>query len=300
MTNKKNIFSTVLLFVACTFGVFAQPYVDILNASCQTFSAPYANSSAKNITNDYTLNLFFPKQFKNKDVLLMRISAEQLDSRISGDSNYRSSLYAYSVPLGIQLVSKNEKWKTVFLGIPKIAGELHNSIGSSNFQMGGVLLFTYQKNKSLEYKLGLYYNREAFGNFFIPLAAIEWKANKHWKFYGIIPSNYYVEYKCNEKLFFGLNFKSYTRSFRLSALQNNDYVRYNEEEIKFYADYFLYKKVLAYAEVGYNLGNNPIQYNFNTDTYSNSNLIYSPLKNYFIFNFGIAYRLRFDNTIPKT
>ncbi|MEO6884184.1 MAG: DUF6268 family outer membrane beta-barrel protein [Bacteroidia bacterium] len=299
MAIKKNILSTLLFLVAGTLGVFAQPYVDIVNTGCQLFSSSYVhvnNTPSQNQTNDYYLNLFFPKQLKNKDVLLFRINAERVDS-YSSDSSSNSpsaSLYALSVPVGMQILSKNEKWKTTFLAIPKIAGALQNSITAKEFQMGGALLFTYQKNNFLEYKIGLYYNREAFGNFFMPLGAIEWKANKHWKFYGIIPSNYYVEYKCNDKLFFGLNFKAFTRSFQLAASQNNDYVRYNEEELKFYVDYFVYKKLLAFAEAGYNLGKNPIQYNEGTSFYCDTNPIYSPVKNYFLFNFGIAYRLRFD------
>jgi hypothetical protein len=96
------------------------------------------------------------------------------------------------------------------------------------------------------------------------------------------------------KMYIGLNFKSLTRSFRLSKTQDYDYVRYNEMQLKLFLDCFVYKNFLMFAEVGYSLGKNPLQYNYNTKNETLQNTVYTPMNNYPIFNLGIAYRVRLD------
>lgn len=59
----------------------AQPYIDIANFNYQTFSAPYKqNETIKNNTDNFNLNLFFPKEFKNGNALLLRFNSEILKS----------------------------------------------------------------------------------------------------------------------------------------------------------------------------------------------------------------------------
>jgi hypothetical protein len=53
--------------------------------------------------------------------------------------------------------------------------------------------------------------------------------------------------------------------------------------------------VLIFAEAGYSFGKNPWQYKYNTkDVEYKSNPVYGPMGNYMVFNFGFAYRIRFD------
>jgi len=291
-------FTIVLFFLLALFAnrSFAQPYVDVLSFNCQTFSSTYNdNTQWKNKTDDYFLNFFLPKKFKNGNVLLMRFSSEMLNSTITPDSSYTSKVYNFCLPLGFQFLSKNKKWKTVLLGIPKIASDFKGVVNKYDYQYGGVFLENYEYSEKFKIKAGLYYNREAFGNFFIPLIGVDWKVNDRINLYGIMPTSYKIEYAIlKNKLYSGLNFKSLTRSFRLSQKQNFDYVRYNEIQLKLFVEYFVYKKVLIFGELGYSLGKNPLQYMYNTKDETFRNPVYTPSNNGLVFNIGLAYRIRLD------
>lgn len=276
--------------------LFAQPFADVVSFNYQTFSSAYKDSTKwKNKTDNYSLNFFLPKEFKNGNTLLIRLNSEMVNSTITPDSSYTSKVYAISLPVGFQFVSKNKKWKTVVIAIPKIGSDFKDAVNSYDYQLGGVFLENYIPNDKVKIKAGLYYNKEAFGNFFMPLVGIDWRATDRINFYGILPTNYKVEYNIiKNKLYTGVNFKSLTRSFRLSEKNNYDYVRYNEMQLKLFVDYFVYKKFLLFAEAGYTLGKNPLQYKYGTKDETFSNTVYDPLKSYPIFNVGLAYRIRLD------
>lgn len=302
---KKKLF-TLAIAGCITIVAYSQPFADVLSANYQTFSSTYKDSVAgqKNKTDDYFFNFFLPKVFSNGNALLIRLSGETMNSTISPDSSYSSRLSSVSLPVGFKLVSKNKKWETIIIGIPKIASDFRDKTDSYDWQFGGVFLEHFVPNDKLKIKLGLYYNREAFGNFFIPLVGVDWKINKRMNLYGILPSNYRLEFNViKDKLYGGLCFKAATRSFRLSQKSNYDYIRYDEQQVKLFIDYFVYKKILLFAEVGYSTDSNPLQYTYGAKDLTYVNPVYTTLKNYPVFNFGIAYRVRLDlekkNEEPK-
>jgi Domain of unknown function (DUF6268) len=276
--------------------MFSQPYVDIATFNYQHFSAPYSiNSGLRNTTTIYNLNLFFPKEFKNGNALLFRLNNELIVTQINSNSTSSSSISSITALLGYQFTSKSKKWKTILMAIPKLASDFEDPISTTDWQIGGLLLGNYKANDKLKIKAGLYYNREAFGDFFVPLLGIDWKATDRLNFYGTLPNNYKIEYAVvKNKFFTGLNFKSQIRSFQLAQKQNNDYVRFDETVLKLFADYFLYKKVLVFSEIGYSLGKSPLQYSTVTNELTTLNSIYSPSNKYPVFNIGIAYRIRTD------
>ncbi len=292
---RKIQLQIVAFFLYTTIG-FAQPYTDLASFTYQHFSSNYkSNPDLKNQTDNYILNLFYPKQFKNDNIFLLRINAELLHSSINLEGNNTSNVSSIAMPIGFQWVSKSKKWKTVVMAIPKLASNFESPITSRDFQYGGLLLENYSPNENLKLKFGLYYNREAFGNFFVPLLGVDWKATDRIYLYGILPSNYKIEFNVvKNKVYTGLDFKWLTRSFNLSDSNPNHYMRFEEVFLKGFAECFIYKNVLLSAEAGYSFGKSPLQYDTATDEINNAAIIYSPLKNYPVFNIGISYRIRDD------
>ena len=291
---KRNIL--VLIFVIFSAKMTAQPFADILSFNCQTYSSNYKDSAHwKNKTDDYFLNFFLPKQFKNGNTLLIRLNTEMLNATISPDSSYSSRLSSMSLPFGMKFVSKNKKWETVAMVVPKVASDFKGKVDNYDYQLGGIFIENYVANPNLKIKAGLYYNREAFGNFFVPLVGVDWRVNSRINLYGILPTNYKVEFNLiKNRLYTGLNFKSFTRSFRLSSKDKYDYVRYNEMQVKLFVDCFVAHKILVFGEVGYSIGKSPWQYTYNTKDITYVNPVFTPLKSYTVFNIGIAYRVRMD------
>ncbi len=291
--NQKYLL--VVVFLGCSIA-FSQPYVDLASVTYQTFSAPYKTPSfGTNKTDLLGVNLLLPKPLKSGNTILCRIVAENIHSEIISNNPSSSQLSSFSVAFGYQWWSSNQHWKTILMGIPKWASDLKDPITAKDWQYGALAITKYQLNAKVHLKAGLYYNREAFGNFFIPLLGIDWKASERLNFYGILPSNYTVEYQfIPKKGYAGVAFTAPTRSFHLSKSQQEDYVRIDEVTAKFFANYELWNHLVLIGEVGYSLGKSPLQYTTATDRLSQQNPIYTPLKRYPVFGIGLAYRIRED------
>jgi hypothetical protein len=303
---QKKLLATVSLILLLISENYAQPYADIVSANYQVFATNYVNNTPlRNRTDDFFLNFFLPKEFKNGNTLLIRLNSELINTTVwdASSPGYKSDnqLFSVSMPLGFKFVAGPEKkWESIVIGIPKIASSVRNTGGSGDFQFGGIFLEQYVHSKTFKLKAGLYYNREAFGNFFMPLVGLDWKVNDRIYLYGILPTNYKAEYSLiKDKLYAGINFKSLTRSFNLGkqgyllSWYGGSYVRYNEMQLKIFLDYFFYKKFLVFGEIGYTLGESPVRYDYGTDRQDNYGY-YSPTNRYLLFNVGFAYRFRFD------
>ena len=284
----------IFLFIAILFPFFlkAQPFIDIVNLNFQEIKTTYEDSlHSKNRTQNSNMTFCIPKVFDNGNTFLFRLGAEQLTSSIDS-SHY--SLYSFSMPVGFQFVSKSKKWKMLVMGIPRISSDLQDDL-SKDILYGGTTLFTYVKNDSLKFKFGLYYNRECFGNFFVPLIGIDWKATKHINVYGILPNNIRIEYSFGDGFYAGVGYKNYQRSYRLFKGFDNDFVRVRESQVKVFGEFFVWKKVLFFAELGYTLNYSFIQYDeLNVKEEHLDHPVYTPIKNNFTLTAGLAYRMRLD------
>ncbi len=293
-------FSILVLLFFVSFFVEAQPFVDIISVSNQRFSSSLPqNSSLKFATSDYFVNVFVPKEFKNGNTLLVRAAYEDLTCKPIPVSSIASlRFFSISVPIGFQFLSKNKKWKSIFMGIPKLSSDF-KAASTDNFQVGAVSIFTYVKNDNLKFKFGLYYNKEFFGNFFVPLAGVDWKVNNRFSLYGILPTNYKAEYKLSNNFYTGLNFRSFTRSYRFSdGNRNANYLRLAENQLKVFLDIYI-EKFVIFIEGGTSLGcttslNEDINYQSQPNYPFTS--LFSKYKDNFLLNMGLAYRIRFDKT----
>lgn len=281
------------LFLLATEGI-AQPYVDIANFNYQQFSAPSKkNTAIQNRTEIYSLNFFLPLQRENGNALLFRVNGEAIRSSVSPRLNEESIIGSVSIAFGYQHLSKNKKWKSFVLGIPKLASDFEETIDSRDFQYGIFFVENYKFSDKLQVKAGIYYNKEAFGSFVVPLLGVDWKASERLYFFGLLPTNYKIEYTIAKKKWYtGINFKAQTRSFQLSESQNNEYIRFDEVVLKGYAEYYFLNNLVAYCEIGHAFGDAPLQYKFNSEVLSSSNLNYASVRNYPLMSFGIAYRIR--------
>lgn len=298
--NRSLIILSLMFFV--TSG-YSQPFADIASLSYQSFSSTYVSAATvRNKTDNLFLNLFLPKQFKNGNALLIRLNGEYLNTTIwaanDPETKYASEMRSISLPLGFKFATGNKKWETIIIGIPKMTSTNYPA-KNTDYQLGGIFLEQFISSPKLKIKAGLYYNYEAFGNFFVPLLGVDWKINDRIYLYGILPTNYKVEFNImKQKLYAGLNFKSLTRSFGMGKEANFDYIRYDEMQVKMFVDYFVYKKVLLFAELGYTIGESPLQYSAGTHLPASITGRYSPVEPYLLFNVGFAYRVRLDFEKP--
>ncbi|HEX7413126.1 MAG TPA: DUF6268 family outer membrane beta-barrel protein [Bacteroidia bacterium] len=285
----------LIFFISFDF-CFSQPFVDIVNTSYQSLNTTYKDSlKSKNTTTNYFLNITLPIRVDSQNTIIIRLYGEQLQSSIKNDSyNQTNNLYSTLMPIGLQHEWKNKKWKVLVLAMPKLSSDFKNKTSSYDMQLGGYGLVTYTKSDKLKFKLGLFYNREFFGNFFVPLAGVDWRVNDRFQMYGVLPTSYRFEYAIVKQILYGgLAFKSYTRSYRLSNI-NHDYVRNGELQAKAFIDVYIKKKFVLFAEFGRTISYSPLAYLYGTKTETSNFPIYTKIQDAFFFNVGLAFRIRTD------
>ena len=288
----------VLLFLCLSCLGFSQPFVDIVNTGVQALNTTYKDSlKNKNATINSFLNVTLPVVLDSQNTFIIRFYGEQLHSTIQNDIyKQTNNLYVTLLPIGWQHETKNKKWKILGLAMPRLSSDFKTqAVSAYTFQMGGYGLATYVVNPKLKIKAGLYYNREAFGNFFMPLAGVDWVINDRLQLYGVLPTMYRIEYALvKQKLYVGLAFKSFTRSYRLSDA-NHNYVKNVEIQAKMFVDFYIAKKFVLFAEFGRTIGYSPLAYVYDTrKTLLNTNPIYTKIQDAFFIQAGLAFRIRSD------
>ena len=295
----KKLFAIFFAFIS--IKSFSQPFVDIVNTSYQQLYTSYkGNPSIKNSTGNYFLNFTLPIKLDSQNTFIIRGYGENLRTAATvNGTNYQYNLSSAMLPLGLQHETKNKKWKFMGLVMPKFSGHLKEEITAKDFQLGGYALVTYKKSDKLSFKLGLFYNREFFGNFFMPLLGIDWRINDRLQMYGILPTNYRFECAIiKKKLYIGLAFQSYTRSYHVDLKNGTDssntYVKNVEIKAKIFLEYYLLKRFVIFADFGRTIGYSPKMYYSDTKTEVSYFNLYSRIQDAFFFNTGVAYRIRFD------
>ncbi|MHB8258656.1 MAG: DUF6268 family outer membrane beta-barrel protein [Bacteroidia bacterium] len=285
----------LLFFISYNF-CFSQPYVDIINTSYQSLNSIYKDSpKSKNTTTNYFLNITLPIRVDSQNTIIVRLYGEQLQSNTKNDTyNQTNNLYSTCIPIGLQHETKNKKWKILGLLMPKLSSDFKNKISAYDMQLGVYSLVTYVKSEKLNIKLGFFYNREFFGNFYVPLAGIDWRVSDRFQMYGVLPSFYRFEYAIiKQKVYAGVAFKYFTRSYRLSDA-NHDYVRNSEIQAKSFLDVYIKKKLVLFAEFGRTIDYSPLAYFYGTKNEDLSVPIYTKIQDSFFFNMGLAFRIRTD------
>lgn len=249
-------FRLTLLVWLVAISAEAQYFVDIFSFNRQAFNVPNGAQ-----TSDLFVNAFIPKVLKNGNTVFVRAHYEKLSMQRDSLSADYSSI---TLPIGMQVQLKNPKVKFTGLIIPKIAGADLSAFFSDVFQLGVYSLFTVTESDKFRYKFGLYYNREFFGNFFVPLVGVDWKVSDRFSIYGTLPNSMKFSYAiAPSKINAGLAFRSMTRSFRGEDV--NTFVRYNELQLKAFFDFYITPKNVVFVEGGYFLGKTPLLYK-NNDT----------------------------------
>ncbi len=295
---KQILLSAFGFFLFCTIS--AQPYIDIVNSNLQSSSSSYrATPSLKNSMSDAFFNVFLPIKIADSSQVIMRFSSETVITRAKGDSTEERSLFGVAVPLGVNFHKNGSKWTYTALVMPKFAAENGYSWEHQSAQLGGVFLLTRHFSMKFKLKAGLSYNREAFGNFFVPLFGIDWKVNDKLNIFGVLPQSLIFEYRLHSRVYAGIASRFFTRSFRLNTKSDNDYLRFDEIQGKAFVNFVAFKSkkpgipgVVLFVEGTYLVSKGPLRYFRDTKTLNPAEPLFTAFKACPTLNFGAAVRLR--------
>jgi hypothetical protein len=300
-----KIFSFALWFFSMSVTQ-AQPYIDI--ASLNYVHSPDAGIWRRN--NDHNHFDFFSAAFnlpfvlkKDSSIFLVSPFIERWNisftKAIGNYTDLPSHLNSIVLPATfIKQLSAN--WHLTASVIPRWNGGT-DAVFKNSFQLGGAILASYRKSSALVFKLGLYYNSELSGAFFMPLLGIDWEINSRNNIFGVLPGKLVFEHKAAAHFYWGFNFKAITNTYDAGfiiyntnngAAANDKYLRIDDNQLGLYADYYLCKHLVLNFELGHSvlrkmrigLKNPALKYFYTNKT--NDDLL---------LKLSLNYRIRFKN-----
>lgn len=287
---------TTLVFCILTYlSPGAQPYIDLVRLN-YTYSPKQGLNEKKSSlqSNFFTADVTLPIELKKDgDAIIINPFFTNNTGEVS-----TKDFHVISEALLVGFLKKEmfPNWNVLSSFIVRRNTEVDVN-SSDDWQYGGVILTTWKKNPWVSFKFGLYYNKEFFGNYFMPLVGLDWKIDAKNNLFGVLPGSMIFEHKVTGKFYYGVAFRAFTNSYREETVDpcfNGDctgknYLRIDDNPIGIYADTYLSRKLVLAAEAGYTVlrryryGFKGEDVHYKTD-YKNDN---------FYFKASLAYRLRF-------
>lgn len=286
------VFAVFILSISISF---AQPYVDVLHV--RTLQSPdiglLRRNKDKNSFQQFSAGLTLPIRFKKTGgALVLSPSFENWQVKLPGFTQQaipsigREDFFPSGIALPITLLTPVRHSGFLINTTVILRSYAEKITLPGSFQAGGLILVNYKINPKLTVKAGLYYNREAFGDFFMPLGGLEYKVDSTLQVWGTLPGSFFIEKQLKKRWYAGLTFKAVTNSYQLFHLQ---YLQVNDNQLSLFSDYYITKNIVLNAEAGHSLfrririGNTGKIRQYVYDAKTNDNLL---------FRISAAYRVR--------
>ena len=257
---------TLIQFIVCLpfCTLFSQNYIDLLKVNVNTGNLNrFDSSTSKTQVNEIGVDLTAPIKCNESTSIISGLIYENIQTKLFSDGGIRS-FGALTIKLGLNKII-NQRWSGTLVLLPKIASDFE-TLGNKDFQLGALSLLKFKKNDNLNYKLGLYYNSELFGPFFVPILGIYYLSpNKKMEANILLPLQADLNYKPHTLLDIGFNFTGQTRSYHLygAKKEENAYLTRTINEFAFYLKFNLTKSLSFQTKIGKSFGRSYRVYNEN-------------------------------------
>lgn len=282
MSYFGNHISLTLVLIFSVLCGFSQPYFEPVSLSGSYF--PKGERQRFHGEKSFYFNLSVPVKLAPGRLLVVSPLQEYRNS-YEAEGKWFPDLYSTAVPVSFLSYFNDSNW--VFNATVIIRNNRTDpKFGHDSWQTGGAVINTISLREGLKIKFGLYYNREFFSDFFVPLAGLEWRISKRMQLFGTLPNNMKLEYRATEKIYTGAVFRSITNSYR-NLLNEGGYYKLTDNQAGVYADAELYKKLVFTLEAGHTL--------FKTTKGRIPGSYYERKSDSFYIRAALAYRIRFDS-----
>jgi len=254
-----------LALVALSASSFAQNYVDLAKLFYQqsapsTFDSSSTNTGISELSFSFTL----PIVLSDKTAFITGGSIDKFGVDLVPNGP-QTNISSYLFKAGFNINHSN-KVSGTYLILPKLASDFEGTMNGSDFQFGAVALLKFQRKENFKYKLGLYYNPDRFGTFFVPLLGLYSKTKK-WEVDMTLPVSANANYKLGQSVRLGADFRAVVKSFNLhrnfTTQPNNpgQHLHQSSNEISTYLSYEIKKGFILKGQVGYSIGRSYRIYN---------------------------------------
>jgi hypothetical protein len=231
-------------FVISILSIFAmvvngQNYLDVFKLNYATTGQnKFDSSNASTSLNEMNGDLTIPFPVNNKFTILSGLSHEMTTASFNPDRK-QETLTGLTLKLGANVKHSN-KWSGTYLLLPKISSDLKN-VGGQDFQFGAAVLLKYTKSDDLNYRFGVYANRELFGPLIVPIFGLYYlSSNDKFEVKILIPLSADFNYSITEHIRIGLDAKGQLRTYNLNTRIGDETSRYAARATNDIYSYFQY------------------------------------------------------------
>jgi len=271
----------VLLFVAFSHSLHAQPYFDVAGISMWQMPGKL-NADEVTETEVYCF-VSLPINLGKNDKI---IPSPFYESRFleQTEENGSERLQSLTLPIAWIHQFRDSSWSILTFGALRSNSTQLRFTGDV-YQVAGAVLLNYKVTPALTLKTGVYISKEFYGDFYMWLVGIEWRVNNRLNVFGLVNNNLRMEYKFKENFHGGFAFKAINTSYR----ENGDggYYKISDNHLCAYADFNISEKFVWNIEAGHTI----LRYikSRNGAPFKEIN------KDGPVFKTGIAYRIRLWN-----
>lgn len=242
------------LFFCVTLG-FSQSYLDLLRINVGLSPEnQFDSSSVTSNLKETQVDLTIPVKVNTGSSILTGVIYENIQTKLFTEGIIKK-FGSITCKVGINK-RVNDHWSTTVLLLPKMASDF-NSVQSNDFQMGALALFKYKKRDNLNYRLGLYYNSELFGPFFVPMLGLYYQSpDRKFETSMVLPLQADVNYQLINFINVGCNFSGQIRTYHLnnvSSVNPNTYVTKSTNDFFAYLKFNITNGVSLQTKVGHSL-----------------------------------------------
>jgi len=242
MKTIKSIFLCTAIILSISVVGLSQTSVDILKLGyAHSLSAPSGNRQS-----DMYGNLLIPVPIGEKLVILSGVNQNYITTTQNDTDIVLSQT---TIPLGFK-AKLGEKYSITAVYLHRLTQVIEPWYGVQ-YQPGGIVLLTRKVSDNCKYNIGLYYNSENSGPFYIPVLGINWKPTDKLQIKGNMPIDMKVMYKLNESMKIGLSYVGKYGTFMASP----NYIVLNRNEFALFLEYAIVKNIIVQAGPNYSLGN---------------------------------------------
>jgi hypothetical protein len=239
--NKRKLLFIITLI---QFNVaLAQPYFDVAGIQC--WYAPVSMTVSQFYGNTF---IAVPIDISPKSKIIPSLGYRQYNMDYGNEGNL--ALHGSNATI-TYLHSSTDSIYSFTVTFLSGFNSTRFAFDNKSYQPGAAIIQTIRVRQGLKIKFGMYYNREFFSDFFVPLAGVEWNISGSLSLYGVLPNSLRLEKQFSNKLYSGMVFKSFTSSYRHQS--DKGYYKFSDNHLGIYADYDLPGNLTINGEAGYTL-----------------------------------------------
>ena len=239
-----------LLLLFSSVYCYAQPVFDVVQVT--TLQAPSGNINEKtdNEIRSFLGQANVPVQWDQRHTTIINAAYEERTFTMASIDFDRRFLSA-SVLLNHRIILSDTTKQFLFAAAIRHYGEDDLSPSGRTLTPAFATLYGKQINERLMLRLGAYYSREFFGNFWLPLVGIDWRASSRLWCWGILPRYAVADYALSKRVHACLFYKGTTDSYRI---QRADYFAIIEGQIRIGLEYYIPRtKFVLTADAGHSV-----------------------------------------------